>query len=84
MRSKSEAKCTVFESTRPAGGVMIAEGAYIGAGAMVREGLSVGAWSLLGMGSVLVDALPAGEVWAGVPARRIRKASVPDDLVRTI
>lgn len=63
-----------------AGGVVVGEGAYIGAGALIRERRRVGEWSLLGMGSVLTDDVPAGEVWAGVPARKLRAAVVPVDV----
>jgi sugar O-acyltransferase (sialic acid O-acetyltransferase NeuD family) len=53
-----------------AGGVTIEPGAYIGAGALLRENLVVGAGALVGMGAVVTRSVPAGEVWAGVPARR--------------
>jgi sugar O-acyltransferase (sialic acid O-acetyltransferase NeuD family) len=55
-----------------AGAVSVGEGAYLGAGALVREGLSVGPWSLVGMGAVVLSDVPAGEVWVGNPARRLR------------
>lgn len=54
------------------GGVIVGDGAYIGAGAMVREGTVIGAGAMIGMGAVVVDDVPTGEVWAGVPARRLR------------
>jgi acetyltransferase-like isoleucine patch superfamily enzyme len=57
---------------RIAGGVTIETGAYIGSGALVREGLVVGAGAVVGMGAVLTRSVPAGEVWAGMPARRVR------------
>jgi acetyltransferase-like isoleucine patch superfamily enzyme len=34
--------------------------------------LFIGAGAVIGMGSVVLHDVPAGEVWAGVPARRIR------------
>ena len=55
-----------------AGGVTIERGAYIGAGALVREKLAVGAGAVVGMGSVVTRPVPPGEVWAGVPAGRLR------------
>jgi sugar O-acyltransferase (sialic acid O-acetyltransferase NeuD family) len=55
-----------------AGRVTVGEGAYLGAGALVREDRSIGPWSLIGMGSVVTRDVPPGEVWAGVPARRMR------------
>lgn len=73
---------TFGSGVRLAGGVHVGEGAYLGAGALVREHRTIGAWSLLGMGSVLTKDLPEGEVWAGVPARKVRSALIPSDLLR--
>jgi acetyltransferase-like isoleucine patch superfamily enzyme len=53
------------------GAVTVSECAYLGQGSSVREMLSIGAGAVVGMRSVLQD-VPAGEVWAAVPARRIR------------
>jgi sugar O-acyltransferase (sialic acid O-acetyltransferase NeuD family) len=60
------------------GGVVVEPGAYVGAGGLVREGLTIGAGALVGMGSVVLTDVPAGQVWAGNPARPLRvKAGVP-------
>lgn len=64
------------------GGVVVDEGAYLGAGAMVREGVHIGAWSQVGMGSVVLRDVPAGEVWAGNPARKLRDVVRPDPSAR--
>jgi sugar O-acyltransferase (sialic acid O-acetyltransferase NeuD family) len=53
------------------GFVHVGREAYLGMSASVRERVRVGRGSTLGMGSVLVRDLPDGEVWAGVPARRL-------------
>jgi sugar O-acyltransferase (sialic acid O-acetyltransferase NeuD family) len=71
---------TVAAGVRLAGQVRVGEGAYVGAGALVRERRSVGAWALVGMGAVVLDDVPAAEVWAGVPARRLRSVLVPADV----
>lgn len=52
-----------------AGHVHVGAGAYVGSGALVREGLTVGDDALVGMGSVVLHDVPAGQTWAGVPAR---------------
>lgn len=71
---------TIASGVRLSGGVRVGEGAYIGAGATVREGCRVGAWALVGMGSVVLRDIPAGEVWAGNPARRLRAITLPGDV----
>ena len=58
-----------------AGGVTIHEGAYIGSGSRLREYVTVGSAALVGMGAVVTRDVPAGEVWVGSPARRIRQAT---------
>jgi acetyltransferase-like isoleucine patch superfamily enzyme len=63
---------TIASGVRLGGGVHVGTGAYLGAGALVREGVSVGAWSQLGLGSLLLEDLPPGEVWIGSPARKLR------------
>jgi sugar O-acyltransferase (sialic acid O-acetyltransferase NeuD family) len=63
---------TFGAGARVAGSVTIERGAYIGSGALLREGLTVGAGAVVGMGAVLTRSVPAGEVWAGTPARRLR------------
>ncbi|GAA0450163.1 transferase [Paractinoplanes deccanensis] len=67
--------CTIASGVRLGGGAVLDEGAYAGSGALIREGVKVGAWSLVGMGSVVLHDVPAGEVWAGNPARLIRPLS---------
>lgn len=74
---------TLGAGARLAGGVTIGEGAYVGSGATVREHRTIGAWSLVGMGAVVTHDVPPGEVWAGVPARRLRAATTPGDLDAT-
>lgn len=54
-----------------AGGVRVGAGAYVGAGALVREHVTIGAGAVVGMGAVVLADVPPGEVWAGVPARRL-------------
>lgn len=55
-----------------AGGVRVGAGAYLGQGALVREKLTIGDGAVIGMGSVVLEDVPSGQTWAGVPARKLR------------
>lgn len=68
-----EDAATLTSGVLLAGRVRVGERAYLGMGATVREEVSVGADSVLGMGSVLLTDLPAGQTWAGAPARRLAR-----------
>ena len=51
--------------------VTIGDRVFIGAGSVVLPGVRVGNDSIVGAGSVVTKSIPAGEVWAGNPARRL-------------
>lgn len=55
------------------GAVNIKYGAFIGTGAIVLKGVTVGEKSIIGAGSVVACDIPDNEIWAGNPARFIRK-----------
>jgi sugar O-acyltransferase (sialic acid O-acetyltransferase NeuD family) len=57
------------------GRVRIERGAYIGMNASVRERCVIGAEVVIGMGSVVLNDVPAGQVWMGVPATHQVSAS---------
>jgi sugar O-acyltransferase (sialic acid O-acetyltransferase NeuD family) len=66
---------TIASGVRLGGGVRIGQAAYLGAGALIRENRAVGAFALVGMGAVVIDDVPDREVWAGIPARRLRRVA---------
>ncbi len=53
--------------------VVIKDGAFIGAHAIVLKGVTIGKHSVVGAGSVVTKNIPDGEIWAGNPAKYIRK-----------
>ena len=64
---------TVCAGVALAGYVAVGAGSYLGAGCLVRERIQIGAWSTIGRGAVVVDDVPADEVWVGNPARWLRQ-----------
>jgi sugar O-acyltransferase (sialic acid O-acetyltransferase NeuD family) len=68
---------TVGAGVRLAGTVHVQAGAYLGSGCLIRESRTIGAGALVGMGAVVARDVPPGEVWAGVPARFVRRVSTP-------
>ncbi|MBT2537827.1 NeuD/PglB/VioB family sugar acetyltransferase [Arthrobacter sp. ISL-69] len=56
------------------GGVRVGQAAYLGMNSSVRERTVIGAGATVGMGAVVLADVPAGETWAGVPARAIKHA----------
>lgn len=61
------------EEIIPCSEVSIGEGAFIGAGSLVLKGVHVGKYSIVGAGSTVTKSIPDYEVWAGNPARYIRR-----------
>lgn len=53
------------------GGVLVAEGSFIGAGAVVIPGVKIGKWCRVGAGAVVIRNVKDGETVVGNPARKI-------------
>lgn len=52
--------------------IVIGDDVLIGARCIILKGVHIGARSIVGAGSVVTGDIPAGEIWAGNPARKIR------------
>ena len=50
----------------------IGDGVLLGVGAKVLGAVTVGAGAAVGAGAVVVDSVPDGETWVGVPAQPVR------------
>ena len=55
------------------GQVHVGKGAYIGMGTMVVKPVTIGEGAIVGAGAIVTKDIPSNEVWAGNPARFIRK-----------
>ena len=54
--------------------VRIGNNVFLGAGTFILKGVSIGDNAVVGARSVVTRSIPSNEVWAGNPARRIRRA----------
>lgn len=54
-------------------GILIEDGAWIGAGAIVTDGVHIGRNAVVGAGAVVTRDVPAGAVAVGVPARVVKR-----------
>lgn len=57
--------------------VLLAKGSFVGGYAIILKGSYLGEGAILGAGAVLAGKVPAGEIWAGNPARKISQLSSP-------
>lgn len=55
--------------------IKLGRNVWLGAGCIVLKGVQIGDGAIIGAGSVLTKSVPAGEIWAGVPARPLRHAT---------
>lgn len=53
----------------------VEDGAFIGSGSVILCGITIGRKAGIGAGAVVTKDVPPGEIWAGNPARFIRKVS---------
>ncbi|WP_160674363.1 acyltransferase [Clostridium sp. C8-1-8] len=67
-----EKRISGFEDIKTAP-VIIGKGCFIGAGTIILKGVSIGDYSVIGAGSVVTKNVPCKEVWAGNPARFVKR-----------
>lgn len=59
--------------------IKIEKGAFIGAHSIILKGVNIGENSVVGAGSVITKSIPKNEIWAGNPAKYIRKLKPSGD-----
>ena len=65
--------CHISAQACLAGYLNVGKGVHFGLNSSIRENLSIGDFSTIGMGSVLLKSIGPSEIWAGSPAKFIRK-----------
>ena len=61
----------------PVGTITIGPKAFVGGFSIILKNVTIGEGAVIGAGSIVTKSVPPFEVWAGVPARFIRKLGVP-------
>jgi len=67
-------RSTDYASTPP----VIRRAARIGSGAIILPGVVIGENAVVGMGAIVTKNVPAGEIWCGVPAKKIKNVAKED------
>jgi sugar O-acyltransferase (sialic acid O-acetyltransferase NeuD family) len=65
--------CEVAPRATILGNVTIGDLTFIGAGSIIREDIRIGNECIIGCGSVVINNIPNNEVWAGNPAKFLKK-----------
>ncbi len=58
--------------------IVLEDDVWVGRGSAILQGVTLGAGSIIAANSVVTKDVPAGEVWAGVPARFLRRRGDSD------
>lgn len=65
--------CELAPGTTIGGHAILGKGVRCGMGVIVKPWVKIGDGARLGMGAIVISDVPAGEVWAGNPAKRLQK-----------
>ena len=60
----------------PDGEIILGEDVWLGVNVVVLKGVTIGQGAVVGAGAVVTKSIPAYEVWAGIPARKIGARNV--------
>lgn len=76
-RDAGEPPGTVDKLGTAASRPIIEDGVWVGANVVILRGVRIGTRAVIAAGAVVACDVPPGEIWGGVPARRIRGANGP-------
>lgn len=62
----------VIANSMIGGSTQIGEKAWIAPSATLRDGISIGNDTVIGMGAIVTKSVPSGEIWFGMPAKKMR------------
>lgn len=79
----SDPSQAILSQARRSAGVTVGTGAWLGAGAKLLDGVTVGDRAIVGAAAVVREAVPAGAIAAGIPARIVGHRDAPADARRT-
>ncbi len=65
----SDPSIAVLDQSRTSAGVMVGDGAWIGAGAKILDGVTIGEHAVIGAGAVVRESVAASAIAVGIPAR---------------
>jgi acetyltransferase-like isoleucine patch superfamily enzyme len=68
-----EARLARPDSTVKTAPILIKRRSFVGAHTTILKGVVIGEAAVIGAGSVLARSVPDGEIWAGNPARFVRR-----------
>lgn len=68
--------CELSPGTIIGGHVQVGDGVKFGVGALVRPFVKIGTGARIGCGAVVVKDVPAGEVWVGNPAAKLKRKTI--------
>ncbi len=64
--------CLIVDRVGIGGSCVIGDGVYIGHGATIRNKVTIGDGAIIGQHANVVCDVPAGETWAGNPAKKLK------------
>jgi acetyltransferase-like isoleucine patch superfamily enzyme len=70
---KLEKRIKEFDDDIKSASINIGDGVFIGASSIILKGVSIGENSIIGAGSVVTKNIPENQIWAGNPAKFIKK-----------